>query len=293
MIDVKLNKVQLGNGETLAYRERSGDTEPVLLIHGNMTSSKHWDLVLEEMDPKYHLLAVDLRGFGESSYKNRFDSLDELAEDVKEMLDILGISAVHAVGWSTGGGVAMKLAALYPESVKSMTLLCSLSTRGYPHVLMDEDFKPIKRSVTKEDVEEDIWRTIPIQKAYGEKDEGFLKGVWNQLIYTANQPTPERYAEYLEDMCTQRNLVDIYHANNHFNISEEGTGEVAKIKAPVLVLQGERDLVVSHDMIQEIRDDFGSQASYHLLKGCGHSPLVDDLPQLLDVMERFIDQHME
>lgn len=291
MIDVKLNKVQLGNGETLAYRERRGETEPVLLIHGNMTSSKHWDLVLEEIDPKYHLLAVDLRGFGESSYKNRFDSLDELAEDVKEMLDILGISAVHTVGWSTGGGVAMKLAAFYPESVKSMTLLCSLSTRGYPHVLMDEDFKPIKRSVTKEDVEEDIWRTIPIQKAYHEKDEDFLRGVWNQLIYTANQPSTERYAEYVEDMCTQRNLVDIYHANNHFNISEEGTGEISRIKAPVLVLQGERDMVVSNDMIQEIRDDFGEQASYHLLKGCGHSPLVDDLPQLLDVMGRFIDQH--
>ncbi|WP_307331144.1 intracellular short-chain-length polyhydroxyalkanoate depolymerase [Evansella vedderi] len=288
---MEMKKVQLGNGETIAYRERTGKTDPVLLIHGNMTSSKHWDLVLEEMDPKYHLLAVDLRGFGESSYHVPFDSLDELAEDIKETLDIIGVPSVHVVGWSTGGGVAMKLAALYPETVRSMTLLCSLSTRGYPHVLLNEDWKPIKRSATKEDVEQDIWRTLPITKAYREKDGEFLKGIWNQLIYTVNRPDAVRYEEYVEDMCTQRNLVDIYHANNHFNISEEGTGEIRKIKAPILILQGERDMVVSNDMIQEIREDFGDQASYHLLKGCGHSPLIDDLPQLLDVMGRFIDQH--
>ena len=52
LINVQYKHVQLPNGETIAYQEREGGHKKVLLIHGNMTSSVHWDLVLENMDPK-------------------------------------------------------------------------------------------------------------------------------------------------------------------------------------------------------------------------------------------------
>ena len=68
---IQYKKVELLNGETIAYQEREGGEKKVLLIHGNMTSSKHWDLVLENMDPRYKLFAVDMRGFGRSSYHNQ------------------------------------------------------------------------------------------------------------------------------------------------------------------------------------------------------------------------------
>ncbi|MEG0451194.1 MAG: alpha/beta hydrolase, partial [Lysinibacillus sp.] len=42
-----LQEVKLSNGETLTYRKRDGGDELVILVHGNMTSSKHWDLLLE------------------------------------------------------------------------------------------------------------------------------------------------------------------------------------------------------------------------------------------------------
>ena len=65
-IDV-LKTVELPNGETITYRERVGDGQLVLLIHGNMTSSKHWDLLMESLDAQFHIIALDLRGFGGSS----------------------------------------------------------------------------------------------------------------------------------------------------------------------------------------------------------------------------------
>ncbi len=49
MSTVELKKVLLANGETIAYRERSGGQIPIVLIHGNMTSSKHWDIVLDRL----------------------------------------------------------------------------------------------------------------------------------------------------------------------------------------------------------------------------------------------------
>ena len=69
--NVQYKNIQLPNGETIAYQEREGGHKKILLIHGNMTSSVHWDLVLENMDPSYKLYAIDMRGFGRSTYHNQ------------------------------------------------------------------------------------------------------------------------------------------------------------------------------------------------------------------------------
>ncbi|MGM9945114.1 MAG: alpha/beta fold hydrolase, partial [Lysinibacillus sp.] len=59
LMDV-LKKVELSNGETITYRERLGDGQLVILVHGNMTSSKHWDLLIESLDEQFHIIALDL-----------------------------------------------------------------------------------------------------------------------------------------------------------------------------------------------------------------------------------------
>jgi pimeloyl-ACP methyl ester carboxylesterase len=135
---------------------------------------------------------------------------------------------------------------------------------------------------------------LPIQGAYDRGDREFLRTVWNSAIYTKNQPNAELYEEYLDDMLTQRNLAEVYHALNTFNIStidnvtSPGNGLVNQINIPVLVLRGDRDYVVSAQMTEEILEDLGERATYIELKDCGHSPLVDDLGQLMEAMEGFL-----
>ena len=67
--------------ETLAYLDE-GQGEVVLMIHGNMSSSVHYQPLISRIKDHYRCIAVDLRGFGDSTYNNRFDTLAELAEDV-------------------------------------------------------------------------------------------------------------------------------------------------------------------------------------------------------------------
>ena len=43
----------------------------LLFIHGNMTSSKHWDILMEAVSEDYTIIAPDLRGFGGSTYNKR------------------------------------------------------------------------------------------------------------------------------------------------------------------------------------------------------------------------------
>ncbi|WP_223700760.1 intracellular short-chain-length polyhydroxyalkanoate depolymerase [Sutcliffiella deserti] len=294
-------KVKLSNGEELGYREREGQGETILLVHGNMTSSKHWDLVMENIDPSFHLIAMDMRGFGESTYHEKFYSIKELASDVKLFVDSLALKDFIFIGWSTGGAVGMQFAADYPEYCKKLILLASASTRGFPIFQTDETGKPdlTKRLTDYEEILQDKARTITVTQAYETKNKPILRMIWDYAIYKDNKPEESRYEQYLEDMMTQRNYPEILHALNTFNISNQsnglldGTGDVTKINIPVLVLAGEKDLVIPEQMTQEIVEDLGEKATLIKLKGCGHSPLVDDLPQLLERITAFVRKQEE
>lgn len=290
-----MKKIQLSNGDELAYREREGGTKPIILIHGNMTSSKHWDLLIDVLDPSYKVYAVDLRGFGESTYHNRISSIRDFSNDVKEFVDALDLKDFTLVGWSTGGCVSMQFEIDHPGLCNKIVLVASGSTRGYPMYETKEDGMPNleKRLQTLEEIERD-GKTIGVQHLYDTKNHDGLKEVWNAVIYTHNQPDEDKYKEYLDDMLTQRNLADVYHALNTFNISDvhngvtEGTGEAKQIQIPVLVLYGDRDYVVVEDMTQEILEDLKHVAQFQRLENTGHSPLVDNLDQLKENMEKFI-----
>ncbi|CRK81734.1 putative 3-oxoadipate enol lactonase [Neobacillus massiliamazoniensis] len=295
MVKVTMKEVLLPNGETLAYREREGGETKVLLIHGNMTSSKHWDLVLDQMDAKYKLYAVDLRGFGASTYNQLIMSIKDFSDDVKLFVDEIGLKDFALVGWSTGGAVSMQFVADYPSYCNKLILIASESTRGYPFDGKIKEHDELRRFALHEEIKQDVIRTIPVQIAYDTNNTELLKLIWNSVIYTHKQPTPELYDEYVQDMRTQRNLAEVHHSNNTFNISHhhnglvEGNGKVDDIHVPVLVLRGDRDLVITAEMTQELLEDLGEKAAFIELKNCGHSPLVDDLPQLLHAMTSFLE----
>lgn len=295
---MSLLKVLLSNGESIAYRERQGGEEVIVLVHGNMTSSKHWDVLIDQLDPKYKVFAIDLRGFGESTYHNRVQEIKDFSDDLKEFVDMLQLKHFSLIGWSTGGAICMQFVADYPGYCERLILLASASTRGYPFFGANADGTPNldQRFQTLEEIEMDQARTIPMQGLYDSKNKDGLKGVWNAVIYTHNQPSEEHYDAYVEDMLTQRNLADIYHSLNTFNISSEfngvssGTNQAKDITIPVLILRGDRDYVVTEEMTQEIVADLGNNATYIPLVNCGHSPLIDDLAQLTNRIETFLTE---
>ena len=287
---IHYKSVKLSNGETIAYQEREGGEKNVLLIHGNMTSSVHWDLVLDNMNPDYKLYALDLRGLGRSSYQQKITSIKDFSDDVKAFIEKIELTDFSVIGWSTGGAIAMHLVAEYPGCCEKLILLESCSTRGYPFYGINYE-----RLTTYEEIKQDVSKTIPVQTAYDTKDREFLINLWNAVIYNVNRPNPDLYEKYVDDMLTQRNLAEVYHALNTFNISAQhngliqGNGLVKNIKLPVLVLRGDQDLIITEQMAEEIIEDIGANAKLIKLKNCGHSPLIDDLGGLLNVVTAFLD----
>ncbi|MTI69825.1 MAG: alpha/beta hydrolase [Firmicutes bacterium] len=296
-MDIEIKSVEIGNGETISYRESGEGDKKLVLVHGNMTSSKHWDLVIENLPKNIKVYAIDLRGFGNSSYNKPIDSLKDFSEDLKMFVDKIGIKDFYLAGWSTGGGVAMQFTADYSEYVEKLILVESVGVKGYPIFKKNEKGEPIIGEFlkTKEEVARDKVQVVPILNAYKNKDTNALRKIWEMTIYNHNKPEENRYKEYLNDMLTQRNLVDVDYALMNFNISNEhngvvmGTGDVSKINIPTLVIQGDRDLVVPKSMAEGINETIGDNAKLVILKDSGHSPIIDNLDKLINLMVNFIE----
>ncbi|MFA5523390.1 MAG: alpha/beta hydrolase [Tissierellales bacterium] len=297
MSDILLNTVDLSNGETLGYRKFGIGSKILILVHGNMSTSKHWDTVMESMPIEFTTYAIDMRGFGDSTYNNRANSLRDFSEDLKLFVEIMGLKKFYLAGWSTGGGVAMYFTIDYPEYVEKLILVESVGIMGYPMFKKDASGRPITGEFikTKAEIEADPVQVVPILNAYKNKDKTFLRFVWDASIYVSKKPSEERYEEYLDAMLTQRNLVDIDYSLIHFNISDkhngvvEGTGEVHKIKAPTLVIQGKSDLIVPMEMGVGIAEGIGENAKLILLDDGGHSPITDDLDRFMNLILTFME----
>ena len=279
-----VNTVTLSRGETIAYRKAGTADACVLLIHGNMSSSVHWQTTMEDLEKDFTVCAPDMRGFGDSSYNTSFDSLKCLAEDLSEFVDLVGINNFTIIGWSTGGGVALELAALRPEIVKKVITLSSVPITGYPLFKKDENGAPILTELlkTKDDIANDPVQVVPVLKAYEEKNRDFIRFVLDNSLYSKVKPPAADYELYLDAIFKQRCLVDTNYSLLTFNMtnapshSAPGSNRLELIKCPIVMLQGADDPVVPLARAQESHALMGDKASFVLLEGLGHSAVTDD-----------------
>lgn len=112
-------------GMEIHYKDEGPRRAPVLLmIHGSQSSLRTWDRITTLMKPRYRVIRLDIPGYGLSS-----PATDEAAQTVQPvevvegLLDGLGVTKVAAaVGVSSGGTMAMYLAAKRPELVQRLIL---------------------------------------------------------------------------------------------------------------------------------------------------------------------------
>ena len=289
-----VTSVQIPNGESIAFRERTGGDESILLLHGNLASSLHWDVLAEAIDDRFSLYALDLRGFGESSYNGEFDSLKALADDVVQFTEQVDLDTYHLLGWSAGAGVAMQVAADVPHAVERLVLLAPPSSQGLPVYRKDDAGEPTDEVLTtREELEADPVSVAPVLDALERNDAEAMRQTWERAIYIHDRPEPARFEAYVQESLKTRCYLDVAYALVHFNISREangiepGTGEVDRIEAPTLVLRGEDDEVVPEKLVRRAATDIGT-AEYVELENCGHAPMIDDLDGLLGRVEPFL-----
>lgn len=288
-------KVLLPNGETYYYIDEGNSEEVILLVHGNMSSGVHYKPLIERFKDNYRVIAPDLRGFGDSSYNKRIESLEDLSDDLFLFLQELNITKVHIAGWSTGGAVALKLAAKHSDMIDKIILIESASYRGYPVYKKDEANQPIIGAFydSIEELAKDPVQVLPIVNAFKNNDMATIKYIWDLLIYNVNKPSEEDDLLYLKETMKQRNLVDIDWCLTRFNMSHftngvtDGDGSIDDVKSSVLSLWSESDIVVLEYMIDETVKALKDSKKI-TLKDSGHSPMVDCPNELYELIINFI-----
>jgi pimeloyl-ACP methyl ester carboxylesterase len=99
----------------------------VLLLHGYASNAQAWRAVVDHLDGKFQMAAVDMVGFGWSTrHPSRPLTGDAYAERLAGILDALGWERAHLVGQSWGGGLAQRLAAAHPDRVDRLVLVATV-----------------------------------------------------------------------------------------------------------------------------------------------------------------------
>lgn len=289
----------LSNGETVAYIDTKKGHKVLLLIHGNFSSSRFFDPLIKRMTNNVRIIAPDLRGYGDTSFVNRFDSLEDLAKDVLELVDHLKIDQFDLLGWSLGGGVAMELASMLGKRVRHLILVASTTHKGYPIFKKNEMGQPKLGELyhDKEDLAKDPVQVAPMLNALNTQNADFMKYIYNLTIYTGLQkPSDVDNNTWTLEALKTRSLVDADWALAHFNMSDGlsyygmGNGHIKNITAKVLHLTGTKDIVVPNYMIQDNLNALKEQSTLITYDNVGHSPFVDIPDQITNDILSFINE---
>jgi pimeloyl-ACP methyl ester carboxylesterase len=112
------------HGRPTIYRV-AGSGPPVVLIHGMLNSSSHWQAVARRLATTNTVVAPDLIGHGDSAAPRGDYSLGAHAASIRDLLAAIGIDRATIVGHSLGGGVAMQFFYQFPQRVERLALISS------------------------------------------------------------------------------------------------------------------------------------------------------------------------
>ena len=112
------------HGHHAIYRE-VGEGPTVVLIHGMINSSRHWEEVALRLAPSHRVIAPDLIGHGDSATPRGDYSLGAHAASIRDLLATIGVERATIVGHSLGGGVAMQFFYQFPQRTERLVLISS------------------------------------------------------------------------------------------------------------------------------------------------------------------------
>ncbi|MEU4774954.1 alpha/beta fold hydrolase [Micromonospora sp. NPDC023644] len=119
------------------WHEERGAGRPLLLLHGGFGSVETFAPLLPALAARRRVVAVDLQGHGRTADVDRPLRHESMADDVAALIDHLGLTGADVMGYSLGGGVALRTAIQHPALVRRLVVVSAPCRRQgwYPEVL--------------------------------------------------------------------------------------------------------------------------------------------------------------
>lgn len=211
--------VKIPNGIRLPYVEQGDPASvPVVLLHGVTDSWHSFERVLPHLPQTIHAFALTQRGHGDADRPATGYRTRDFAADVAAFVNALDLAPAVVVGHSMGSTNALRFAIDYPELTQGLVLLGSFSTYRGNRVTMEfwesavsRLADPIDPSFVREFQESTLAQSVP---------QAFLDTIVQESLKVPARIWRAAFEGFLED---------------------DFAGELNRIKAPTLILWGDRD----------------------------------------------------
>ncbi len=260
----------------LHYQEFGDATKPpIILIHGYTASVYVWKTTAPLLaDSGFHVIAIDLLGFGYSEKPRWFDySIQSQARMVSRFMNRLGIGRATVVGSSYGGAVAATLALDYPERVEKLVLVdavCNDDLKSHP-ILKLASFPGVGEVITPFLADSKVFLRFRMQGTLAKA---------NHHMITEDRIESIRRPLFAADghhslLATSRN----WHANR---IEQDAH----LINQPTLIIWGEEDTVIPIKNGYKLHDEI-LHSRFVVLKDCGHIPQEEKSELFTELVTEF------
>jgi pimeloyl-ACP methyl ester carboxylesterase len=269
------------HGRRVIYRI-AGSGPAVVLIHGMLNSSSHWQSVALELARDHTVVAPDLIGHGDSAAPRGDYSLGAHAASIRDLLAAIGIERATIVGHSLGGGVAMQLFYQFPQRVERLVLISSGGLGQEVSPLLRSAALPGTSSVLSLIAQPRVLAALTAA-GRGLRERGISKGVYLQAIARALRPLESASAR-AAFVHTLRSVIDVrgqrVSATDRLYLLET---------MPTMIVWGERDntipLAHGRNAHEAIPHSF-----FKTLPGVAHFPHLEDPDSLAKLLREFIQQ---
>lgn len=254
------------NGIEINY-EIAGEGPWVTLSHSLACNLHMWDEQMAGLTKKYKVLRFDTRGHGLSGAPPGPYSLEQMADDVKGMLDALGIRQTHWVGLSMGGMIGETFALKYPGVFRSMVLADTTSRRPTNADQMWGDRITVAQTQGMEALVESTlarWFTEPYRNAHKDVMARIASDIRNTPV-----------AGFV-GCCQAIAKVDLLD-------------RLKEIKCPALVMVGDQDHGTPPEMARQIHENL-SGSELLIIPSAAHISNIEQTAVFNQAMFSFLDK---
>ncbi|PSL05542.1 alpha/beta fold hydrolase [Cecembia rubra] len=262
--------IQINNAKIFYVKEGNGP-ETIVFAHGLLWSHKMFLEQIEFLKKKYTVIAYDHRGQGQSEVPDGPYDMDLLTQDALELIDKVACKPVHFVGLSMGGFVGMRLAARYPDKIKSLILL---ETSANPEPVENLPKYKFLNGIVK-------WFGV-IPKVAKEVMKIMFAQSWLE-----NPKNKEAYKKWLNEL--QSNKRSITKSVEAVIFRKGVEEEIRSIQCPTMVVVGDEDVATKPEKAKFIQMSIPN-AVLHMVPGAGHSSCIEKPDEINKLIREWLDQ---